>query len=68
LRCITACTWFFSRVRCRTMCARRATCRRRAWVSSSATWDEAARDYERRLLAAFAEQHDGRRPFANLTG
>jgi hypothetical protein len=32
------------------------------------TWDEAARDYERRLLAAFAEQHGGRRPFANLTG
>jgi hypothetical protein len=32
------------------------------------TWDEAARDYERRLLAAFVEQHDGRRPFANLTG
>jgi hypothetical protein len=32
------------------------------------TWDEAARDFERRLLAAFAEQHDGRRPFANLTG
>jgi hypothetical protein len=34
-------------------------------------WDEAARDYERRLLVAFAEQHDGRRPFANahrLTG
>lgn len=32
------------------------------------TWGEAARDYERRLLAAFAEMHDGRRPFANLTG
>lgn len=28
----------------------------------------AARDYERRLLRAFVEQHDGRRPFANLTG
>lgn len=32
------------------------------------TWDETARDYERRLLARFAELHDGRRPFANLTG
>ena len=32
------------------------------------TWAEAARDYERRLLAAFAEKHDGRRLFANLTG
>lgn len=32
------------------------------------TWGEAARDYERRLLAAFAEQRSGRRPFANLTG
>jgi hypothetical protein len=32
------------------------------------TWAEAARDYERRLLSAFAKQHDGRRPFANLTG
>jgi hypothetical protein len=32
------------------------------------TWAEAARDYERRLLRAFVEQHDGRRPFANLTG
>jgi hypothetical protein len=37
-----------------------------AW--HAVTWDEAARDYERRLLAAFVEQHDGRRPFANLTG
>ena len=32
------------------------------------TWAEAARDYERRLLSAFTEQHDGRRPFANLIG
>jgi hypothetical protein len=32
------------------------------------TWAEAARDYERRLLSLFAEQHGGRRPFANLTG
>lgn len=32
------------------------------------TWDETARDYERRLLAHFAELHVGRRPFANLTG
>jgi hypothetical protein len=32
------------------------------------TWGETARDYERRLLAAFAETHNGRRPFANLTG
>jgi hypothetical protein len=32
------------------------------------TWDETARDYERRLLARFAELHDGHRPFANLTG
>lgn len=32
------------------------------------TWAETARDYERRLLSAFAVQHDGRRPFANLTG
>lgn len=32
------------------------------------TWAETARDYERRLLSAFVSQHDGRRPFANLTG
>lgn len=32
------------------------------------TWEEKARDYEKRLLARFAELHDGRRPFANLTG
>jgi hypothetical protein len=31
------------------------------------TWDETAREYERRLLARFADIH-GRRPFANLTG
>jgi hypothetical protein len=31
-------------------------------------WAETARDYERRLLGEFAEQHGGRRPFANLTG
>lgn len=31
------------------------------------TWAEAAREYERRLLSAFAGQHDARRPFANLT-
>jgi len=37
-----------------------------AWHAIS--WDEAARDYERRLLAAFARRHAGRRPFANLTG
>jgi hypothetical protein len=32
-----ACTWFFSRVRWRTMFARLATCRRNACVASSAT-------------------------------
>lgn len=32
------------------------------------TWNETARVYEKRLLARFAELHDGRRPFANLTG
>jgi hypothetical protein len=32
------------------------------------TWREAASDYERRLLTLFAELHDRRRPFANLTG
>jgi hypothetical protein len=31
-------------------------------------WAEAAREYERRLLAHFVALHDGRRPFANLTG
>lgn len=31
-------------------------------------WDETARDYERRLLEHFAQLHQGRRPFANLTG
>jgi hypothetical protein len=29
---------------------------------------ETAREAERALLARFAEQHGGRRPFANLTG
>jgi hypothetical protein len=37
LRCRIACTWFFRRVRWRTICARRETCRRNAAVSSSAT-------------------------------
>lgn len=32
------------------------------------TWAETARCYEKRLLTRFAELHDGRRPFANLTG
>lgn len=32
------------------------------------TWGEHARDYEKRLLAHFARLHDGRRPFANLSG
>ena len=32
------------------------------------TWEETARDYERRLLTRFAELYDGHRPFANLTG
>ena len=32
------------------------------------TWAETARDYEKRLLSRFVEVHDGRRPFANLTG
>lgn len=31
-------------------------------------WAEKARDYEKRLLAHFAELHGNRRPFANLTG
>jgi hypothetical protein len=37
-----------------------------AWHAIS--WAEVARDYEKRLLAHFAELHDGSRPFANLTG
>lgn len=37
-----------------------------AWHAIS--WDERARDYERRLLAHFAHLHGGMRPFANLTG
>jgi hypothetical protein len=36
--------------------------------NAQSIWDETARDYERRLLAAFARRHEGRRPFANLTG
>ena len=32
------------------------------------TWGETARDYEKRLLAHFAAQHGGQRPFTNLTG
>jgi len=32
------------------------------------TWDETARDYEKRLLHHFANLNSGRRPFANLTG
>lgn len=32
------------------------------------TWGEDARGYEKRLLSCFADHHDGRRPFANLTG
>jgi hypothetical protein len=32
------------------------------------TWDEKARDYEKRLLEHFAALHGGARPFANLTG
>lgn len=31
-------------------------------------WNETARDYEKRLLAEFAELHNGSRPFANLMG
>src|SRR5205807_3252231 len=37
-----------------------------AWHAIS--WDELAREYEKRLLAHFAELHGGVRPFANLTG
>jgi hypothetical protein len=37
-----------------------------AW--HAVTWDETARQYEKRLLAHFADLDDGRRPFANLTG
>jgi hypothetical protein len=37
-----------------------------AWHAIS--WAEKARDYEKRLLIRFAELHDERRPFANLTG
>lgn len=37
-----------------------------AWHAIS--WPEAAREYEKRLLARFAELDDGQRPFANLTG
>lgn len=35
-----------------------------AWHTVS--WEESARDYEKRLLARFAELHNGARPFANL--
>ena len=35
LRCKIACTWFFNRVRWRTTCARRSTCRRNAAVAGS---------------------------------
>jgi len=37
-----------------------------AWHAIS--WGEAARVYEKRLVAHFAELHGGARPFANLTG
>jgi hypothetical protein len=37
-----------------------------AWHAIS--WGELARDYEKRLLAHFADLHGGTRPFANLTG
>jgi hypothetical protein len=37
-----------------------------AWHPIS--WEEAARDYEKRLLAHFSPLHRGARPFANLTG
>lgn len=37
-----------------------------AWCPISTT--QPARDREKSLLARFAERHDGRRPFANLTG
>ena len=32
------------------------------------TWNEVAREYEKRLLSRFSVDHDGRRPFANLRG
>jgi hypothetical protein len=32
------------------------------------SWEEMARDYEKRLLAYFSQLHRGARPFANLTG
>jgi len=32
------------------------------------TWQERARDYERRLMQQFADVHAARRPFANLVG
>ena len=37
-----------------------------AW--HAVTWAETGRQYEKRLIAHFADLHDGRRPFANLTG
>jgi hypothetical protein len=37
-----------------------------AWHPIS--WDEMARDYEKRLLAHFGSLYGGVRPFANLTG
>jgi len=37
-----------------------------AWHAIS--WEELARDYEKRMLAHFYEAYDGMRPFANLTG
>jgi hypothetical protein len=32
------------------------------------SWEETARDYEKRLLTRFSELHRGARPFANLAG
>jgi hypothetical protein len=37
-----------------------------AWHPIS--WEESARDHEKRLLAWFRDLHGGERPFANLTG
>lgn len=37
-----------------------------AWHAIS--WEEPARNYEKRLLAHFGDLHEGTRPFANLTG
>ena len=52
--CSTACTWFFSRVRCRTSVVRNRTCCRRACVSRSAFHDSGNKS-QRNKCASVAE-------------